>query len=87
MCPWQASHARRVPNAMRMATPAHSARHVRFTPESGHVQCSSSCLLWAISGHSGCNEAPLFRTSNEYSSAGQNNPDFGELAELRIDFN
>src|SRR5262249_45299963 len=27
-------------------------RHVRFTPESGHVQCSSSCLLWAISGFS-----------------------------------
>src|SRR5262249_38246369 len=27
-------------------------RHVRFTPESGHGQCTSSCLLWAISGHS-----------------------------------
>jgi len=26
--------------------------HVRFTPESGHVQCTSSCLLWANSGHS-----------------------------------
>jgi hypothetical protein len=25
-------------------------RHVRFTPESGHVQCTSSCLLWAKSG-------------------------------------
>jgi hypothetical protein len=24
--------------------------HVRFTPESGHVQCNSACLLWAISG-------------------------------------
>jgi hypothetical protein len=24
---------------------------VRFTPESGHVQCTSSCLLWANSGH------------------------------------
>ena len=22
----------------------------RFTPESGHVQCTSSCLLWANSG-------------------------------------
>src|SRR5262245_8407068 len=25
--------------------------HVRFTPESGHVQCKSLCLLWAKSGH------------------------------------
>jgi hypothetical protein len=26
---------------------------VRFTPESGHVQCTSQCLLWANSGHDG----------------------------------
>jgi hypothetical protein len=26
-------------------------RYVRFTPESGHVQCNCSCLLWAKSGH------------------------------------
>src|SRR6516225_5945744 len=25
--------------------------YVRFTPESGHVRCSSRCLLWAKSGH------------------------------------
>src|SRR5262245_21748754 len=25
--------------------------HVRFTPESGHVQCTSTCPLWAKSGH------------------------------------
>src|SRR5512143_1399063 len=25
--------------------------HVRFTPDSGHVQRTSSCLLWANSGH------------------------------------
>ena len=25
--------------------------HVRFTPESGHVQCHSACLLCANSGH------------------------------------
>src|SRR5262249_31446510 len=24
--------------------------HVRFTPESGHLQCSSQCPLWANSG-------------------------------------
>ena len=26
-------------------------RPVRFTPNSGHVHCSSRCLLWANSGH------------------------------------
>jgi hypothetical protein len=25
-------------------------RHVRFTPESGHVQCINPCPLWAKSG-------------------------------------
>ena len=25
--------------------------YVRFTPKSGHVQCTGSCLLWANSGH------------------------------------
>ena len=25
--------------------------HVCFTPKSGHVQCTSACLLWANSGH------------------------------------
>src|SRR5262245_10316740 len=29
--------------------------HVRFTPESGHVQCDTPCLLWANSGHRACN--------------------------------
>ena len=27
-------------------------RHVRFAPESGHVQCNSACPLSANSGHS-----------------------------------
>src|SRR5262249_26639958 len=26
--------------------------YVRFTPESGHLQCTSACPLWAKSGHS-----------------------------------
>ena len=26
--------------------------HVRFTPKSGHMQCTSRCPLSAISGHS-----------------------------------
>jgi len=25
-------------------------RHVRFTPESGHVRCNQRCPLWANSG-------------------------------------
>ena len=44
-------------------------QHVRFTPNSGHVQCISSCLLCAKSGHgrqtieprpSRCPAAPTF---------------------------
>jgi hypothetical protein len=30
-------------------------RHVRFTPESGHVRCNGPYQLWAKSGH--CNAA------------------------------
>jgi hypothetical protein len=28
-----------------------SMTNVRFTPKSGHVRCTSLCLLWANSGH------------------------------------
>ena len=34
------------PADVRFAKP-----HVRFTPKSGHVQCTSSCPLSARSGH------------------------------------
>jgi hypothetical protein len=30
--------------------------HVCFTPESGHLQCNSSCLLWAKSGLTRCSK-------------------------------
>src|SRR5262247_2807223 len=30
-----------------------SCDDVCYTPKSGHVQCTSSCLLWAKSGHHG----------------------------------
>src|SRR5215475_2429134 len=30
-----------------------SPAYVRFTPESGHVQCTRPCPLWANSGHAG----------------------------------
>ena len=33
-------------------TPANG--HVCFTPQSGHVQCTSACRLWAKSGHQFC---------------------------------
>ena len=46
------------------------------------------CPLWANSANiPGFPGTAISRTSNELSSAGQNNPDFGELARLRIDFN
>ena len=35
--------------------------NVRFTPESGHVQCSGSCLLWANSGLMHCSKQELCR--------------------------
>src|SRR5262245_27482609 len=36
---------------MSEADSCSAKRHVRFTPESGHVRCSSACPLWAKSGH------------------------------------
>jgi len=35
-------------------------RHVRFTPESGHVQCSSRCPLWANSGLMQCSKKDCY---------------------------
>src|SRR5262245_5176044 len=35
----------------RNLTLGNSVGNVCFTPESGHVQCTTSCLLWANSGH------------------------------------
>ena len=39
-----------------------SPRDVRFTPESGHVQCTSACLRCAISGHLKCNNPCLLKS-------------------------
>src|SRR5258705_13736937 len=41
----------------------------------------------ARSGLRTAGSAPVSRSSDEHSSAWQNNPDFGELPRLRIDFN
>jgi len=43
-------HVRFTPNSDRESRHAANG-HVCFTPESGHVQCKPSCLLWANSGH------------------------------------
>src|SRR5262249_23146802 len=34
--------------------------HVCFTPKSGHVRCTSRCLLWANSGHPGNLNLPCY---------------------------
>jgi hypothetical protein len=44
-------HVRFTPNSDRKSRHAANG-HVRFASESGHVQCTSSCLLRANSGHS-----------------------------------
>src|SRR5262245_39121131 len=36
---------------MALAALPKAQRHVRFTPESGHVRCKHQCPLWAKSGH------------------------------------
>ena len=58
--------------------------HVRFTPNSGHVRCTSRCPLCAISGQPKLAVA-LSPISDEYGRAWQSDDDFGELAGLRID--
>jgi hypothetical protein len=41
---------------LRLQKRIFALRHVRFTPESRHVQCGSACLLWAISGLMQCSK-------------------------------
>ena len=36
---------------LRLQKRIFALRHVRFTPESGHVRRTSLCLLWAKNGH------------------------------------
>jgi hypothetical protein len=43
-------HVRFTPDSDRKSRHAENG-HVRFSPESGHVRCTSSCLLRAKSGH------------------------------------
>src|SRR5262245_43532561 len=48
-----ATHVRFTPNSDRESRhPQPVIGHVYFTPESGRVQCTSACPLWANSGHS-----------------------------------
>src|SRR5262245_4061242 len=55
--------------------------YVRSTPESGHVQCTRPCLLWANSGH----RNNYGRSGKQRSHARQNDPDFCELARPSVD--
>src|SRR5262245_26662099 len=59
--------------------------HVRFTPRADVCSANAHVCFGPKADIQACNEAAP-RASNEYSSAEQNNPDFGELAQLRIDF-
>src|SRR5262249_60047687 len=47
--------------------------NVRFTPNSGHMQCTTPCLLWANSGHVRCKRScplrPPRRTQGHLHSA------------------
>ena len=56
-------------------------RHVRFTPESGHVRCKADVRFVPIADMKGLRE----RFSDECRSARQDNPDLSELTRLRID--
>jgi|SRR5262245_30171984 len=62
------AHVRFAPNSDRES--GHAANgHVCFTPESEHVQCTSSCLLWAKSRHVRCNRAcPLYRQKRPFGT-------------------
>ena len=70
-------------------TCAVAKRHVRFTPESGHVQCTRVCPLCANSGHvMGDEPASALRPIwllGKRSGARQNNLYFGELTRLCFD--
>ena len=46
----QKVHVRFTPNSGRDSGFPQKV-HVRFTPKSRHVRCTSSCPLWANSGH------------------------------------
>src|SRR5262249_14383716 len=46
--PWQ---WRAINGVLAMFASVISGHDVRFTPESGHVQRPTTCLLWANSGH------------------------------------
>jgi hypothetical protein len=48
---------------LRLQKRIFALRHVRFTPESGHVRCKGLCLLWAKSGHAYVNLRAASRAS------------------------
>jgi hypothetical protein len=60
-------HVRFGPNSDHES--GHPNSHVCFTPESGHVPCTSLCLLWAKSGHAGKRQQGR-RLNADYSVCG-----------------
>src|SRR5262245_55492635 len=60
------AHVRFTPNSDRES--GHVANgHVCFTPESGHVRCTSRCLLRAKSGHpTNYSGTPALRRASAY---------------------
>src|SRR6476469_1329749 len=56
--------------------------YVRFTPESGHVRCTSSCLLWAKSGLMHCSNYPINSSARASSVGGIARP--SSLAVFRL---
>src|SRR5262249_23844512 len=63
----------------------YAKRDVRFTPESGHVQCTRQCLLWANSGlmqRSNLNRYSINSLASDWNDAGTVNPSF--LAVVRL---
>src|SRR5262245_21593567 len=51
---------------------------VCFTPESGHVQCTRLCLLWANSGHVRCTRPRLL-----WAKSGHQRPLYSIAVTLR----
>jgi hypothetical protein len=44
--------------------------HVRFTPESGHLRCTTRCLLWAKSGLMQCSLQPHHSSTSSANASG-----------------
>src|SRR5215510_8065526 len=65
-------------------------RHVRFTPESGHVRCNQGCPLWAKSGlmqRSNLDRYSINSLASDWNDAGTVNPSFLAVVRLMMNSN